>query len=105
MDIRCGRPHPFGPQDEGGPTVKFRKVIGAPWLAVALVGPARAADPPRAPAEAEGMSSERLARITATTWEYGHSTASSDASSKSPRASDEADEGRRSRRALNGTLP
>lgn len=44
----------------------FRKIVGTSWFALALLAPALAADLPRATAEAAGMSSERLARITAT---------------------------------------
>ncbi len=44
----------------------IRKSIGSSLLAIALLSPACAADLPKASAEAVGMSSERLARITAT---------------------------------------
>ncbi len=46
--------------------VMFKKIVGTSWLALALLAPALAADLPKASAEAEGMSSERLARIVTT---------------------------------------
>ena len=42
------------------------RFIGTTWLALSLFAPALAADLPRAAPEAVGMSSERLAQITAT---------------------------------------
>ena len=44
----------------------IKRFFGASWLAITLLTPALAADLPRATPEAEGMSSERLARIVAT---------------------------------------
>ena len=46
--------------------VVINRFIGASCLALTLLAPAFAADLPKATGEAEGMSSERLARITAT---------------------------------------
>lgn len=46
--------------------VMFKKIVGTSWLALAVLAPALAADLPKASAEAEGMSSERLARIVTT---------------------------------------
>ncbi len=46
--------------------MRTKGIVGMLWLATALLAPALAADLPKATAEAVDMSTERLARITAT---------------------------------------
>ena len=46
--------------------VILKRIVGTSWLALTLLAPALAAELPKATGDAEGMSSERLARITAT---------------------------------------